>query len=254
MPPIGITQRGRPDARLPAADRRSPAGTPRRSAAPSRSPSRSRRPSRDRRGPHAGAAGPRAASPRAGRAAAPSAVALVEDEAGPLARRVGLVDDRVGEAAGPPDDRRRPVAQRDHLALAARLEARRHEEAGPRRRRSGGPWPDRTARRARRGPGARRPAPGTASARPASPLPRTMIRAPRASERRRGVGAARSKPFCGSSRPIIPRTGAGSAGSKPTRVRRSARQAALPAGRRPRSTAPRGRRPSPGPRASCRGR
>ena len=43
----------------------------------------------------------------------------------PAARRV---DDRVREAARPPDDRRRAVAQGDHLALAARLEPRRHQE------------------------------------------------------------------------------------------------------------------------------
>ena len=38
------------------------------------------------------------------------------------------VDDRVRQAAGPAHDGRRAVAQRDHLALAARLEARRHQE------------------------------------------------------------------------------------------------------------------------------
>lgn len=44
-----------------------------------------------------------------------------------------LVDDRVGEAADPVDDGRRAVAERDHLALSARLEAGRHrEEVGAR--------------------------------------------------------------------------------------------------------------------------
>src|SRR5215212_452363 len=39
-----------------------------------------------------------------------------------------LVDDAVGEPTGPPDDRWRPVAERDHLARAARLESGRHQE------------------------------------------------------------------------------------------------------------------------------
>src|SRR6185369_1661679 len=52
----------------------------------------------------------------------------VEREPGPLPRPRPLVDHAVGETAGPADDRRRAVAERDHLAGAARLEPRRHEE------------------------------------------------------------------------------------------------------------------------------
>ena len=37
------------------------------------------------------------------------------------------VEDRVGQSARPVHDRRRPVAQGDHLALPAWLETRRHQ-------------------------------------------------------------------------------------------------------------------------------
>ncbi len=43
--------------------------------------------------------------------------------------RVGIgIDDGVGQAAAGTHDRRRAVAHGDELALAARLEARRHQE------------------------------------------------------------------------------------------------------------------------------
>ena len=79
------------------------------------------------------------------------------------------------------DDRRRAVAQRDHLALPARLEARRHhEEVGagvdPARHRPVEPLDE-----ARPGAGAPRPARGTGPRGTAWPLPWTTSRAPRAS-------------------------------------------------------------------------
>src|SRR4051794_12778428 len=54
--------------------------------------------------------------------------AVAEAEPCPCARMARLVDDGVSEAADPMDDRRRPVAQRDHLALPARFESRGHRE------------------------------------------------------------------------------------------------------------------------------
>ncbi len=50
-----------------------------------------------------------------------------EDEAVAVRLRVG-VEDRVGQSAGPPHDGDRAVSQGDHLALAAGLEARGHQE------------------------------------------------------------------------------------------------------------------------------
>ena len=53
---------------------------------------------------------------------------MLEHEAGARAGVEVLVDDGVGQAARPVDDRRRAIAQGDHLALAARLEAAGHHE------------------------------------------------------------------------------------------------------------------------------
>ena len=110
---------------------------------------------------HAGPPRSRAAIAASAAVASAAAVAGPNAKPVPLPGRRELVDDGVGEAAGPPDDRRRPVAHRDHLALTARLEPRRHQEevgagvdpAGHRR--------GRTARAARPGPGAWRRATGS---------------------------------------------------------------------------------------------
>src|SRR5579859_3373626 len=55
-------------------------------------------------------------------------VCLVEYEAVAHTVCVGPLIHRIGQAAGAPHDRHRAVAQRDHLAQAAGLEARGHEE------------------------------------------------------------------------------------------------------------------------------
>ena len=94
-----------------------------------RSPSRSRPPSRGRAAPPKAARRPRASpSPPRTRRDRPATVAPSNAKPVPAPGWRRLVDDGVGEPARPVDDRRRPVAQRDHLALAARLEARRHHE------------------------------------------------------------------------------------------------------------------------------
>ena len=123
------------------------------------------------------------------------------------------------------DDRRRPVAQRDHLALAARLEARRHREqvrAGvdPARHRPVEPLDQRDPFRVGRGE-----RPERSGQRPDRRSPARPAGRPRSSS----AGAAsdsRSKPFCGSSRPIIPMTGP-SIG----RIEADPRQQVRPAGR-----------------------
>ena len=53
---------------------------------------------------------------------------MLEDEARAGAGVEVFVDDGVGQAAGPVDDRRGAVAQGDHLALAARFEPAGHDE------------------------------------------------------------------------------------------------------------------------------
>ena len=149
----------------------------------------------------------------------------VEHEAGPLPRPLVGVHDGVGQAARPPHDRGRAVAQRDHLALAAGLEAARHQEqvrAGvdaarhvpvealderDARRVGRGERPERV--RERRVPAALDDDPGARGEQAAAP------------------SASRSNPFCGSMRPIIPSTTRSSSGSKP-----DARQQVAP-GRRP---------------------
>ena len=239
----------------PGAGSRPPAGTPRRTAAPSPSPSRSRPPSRDRAGPPTAAPPRRAQRDRrlARRDQRRRRVARVEHEPGPRARVRRLVDDRVGQAAGPVDDRRRPVAQRDHLALPARLEPRRHrEEVGagvdPAGHRPVEPLDERdpVAGAPRRAPGTARPAPGRRC--PGRRAGR------RASSSAGAASASRSKPFCGSSRPIIPMTGAvvGRVEPEPRQQVGPAGRLAGPVGRA--STARRGPRRSPGPRPSCRAR
>ena len=97
---------------------------------PTRSASRSRPPCPGRAAPPSRAARARSGRGsgrrrRRGRGRSPS---NVKPGAGRSGRAVD-VDDRVAQAAGRADDRRRAVAQGDHLAGAARLEARRHEEA-----------------------------------------------------------------------------------------------------------------------------
>ena len=105
-----------------------PAGRPRGTSARSPCPSGSRRPCRDRRS----AAHARGLRAKGGRP--PDGLderrrrRVVEHEPGPRPRPLVRVDDRVREPAGPAHDRRRPVAQGDHLALPAGLEPRRHEE------------------------------------------------------------------------------------------------------------------------------
>ena len=103
--------------------------THRRSAAPSPvTQSKSTAIPRSSSPSHGGPPAARISHRRVARAEQPGHGRAFESETGPRPRVGRLVDDRVGEPAGPVDDRRRPVAQRDHLALATRLEARRHRE------------------------------------------------------------------------------------------------------------------------------
>ena len=219
-----------------------------------RRPSRSRRPSRGRAGRPSAAPAAAQRHRRVARRDQRLGRRARRSEAG--ARRPGarLVDDGVGEAAGPAHDRRRPVAQRDHLALAARLEARRHRGRRRRRRRSGGPSSrsNRSMSATRSGFGARR-ARGTGRRAPGRRCPGRRAGRPRSSSAG-AASASRSKPFCGSSRPII-------AEHRPVvvRVEPEPRQQVGPAGRLAgaivrASTARPGRRPSPDPRRRCRGR
>ena len=83
---------------------------------------------RSRRPSHAGPPRERRRTAASHAASSPATVAPVKLKPVPVARVGHLVDDRVGESADPMHDRRGPVAERDHLALAARLEARRHRE------------------------------------------------------------------------------------------------------------------------------
>ena len=149
LPSRARRQRCGPDGcrHSPALQIASRARTPRHSAAPNPSSSRSRPPSRGPAAPpRPGRPRAERRRPRAGREQRRPDVASSNTKPVPAPGLADLVDDRVGEAAGPMDDRRRPVAERDHLALAARLEARRHDERSRRRRRSGGPSRGRTAR------------------------------------------------------------------------------------------------------------
>ena len=107
-----------------------PVGTSPRRPAPSRAPRTSRRPSRGRRAAPSACGRGRANSgdrPLAGEAQGLRR-RVVEQEAGPVPGILVDVDDRVGQAARPARHGRRAVAHRDHLALAARLEPRRHQE------------------------------------------------------------------------------------------------------------------------------
>ena len=139
------------------------------------------------------------------------------------------VHDRVGQAARRAGRWRRAVAHRDHLALAARLEARRHqEEVGA------GVDPARATSRSKRSTIATRPGRAVAIAR-ASPSTRPGVAAPeghdpgaagrpaRVPRRRRGRSPSADR----AGRPPQG-SGAGSAGSRPRASQRSARQAALP--------------------------
>ena len=122
---------------------------------------------------------------------------VVEQEAGARSRVLvrGPRPCRPGRRSG--ERRRRAIAQRDHLALAARLEAGRHEEEVGSGVDAAGEVAVEALDPSRRSPrpgGGDRPHPR--ARRPASPLPRATIRAPAATS----AGAApatRSKPFWG---------------------------------------------------------
>ena len=138
--------------RGPSGGGRSPAGRRRGRPGPTSGASRSRPPCRGRGAPPRRPAGARSGERTGGRPRrGPSGVSPSKVKPVPVVGWAVDVDDGVAQAAGGAHDRRRAVAQRDHLAGAARLEARRHEEAVRRRRRSAARGRDRSARRARSG-------------------------------------------------------------------------------------------------------
>ena len=152
---------------------------------------------------------------------------VVEREPGrPLEVRAVVRDDGVREASRAPHDRRRPVGERVHLAEAARLEARRHDE---RVRARLDPVRERLVVPDERLEAARDGAPRGAASRPpqaGSPDPSITILTPR----RTSSGAdsrRRSNPFWSVSRPIAPTT------NPRVRRRRSPRAGRGPRGRRP---------------------
>ena len=184
---------------------------------------------------------------RAGRPRAAAFVVAARRRRSPC-RRPGRSSTSTTVSARPPvrmHDRRGAVAQGDHLALAARLEARRHDDTGPLRRRCAAPGPDRSASRTATDSGVRRGADPEDRPRSAG-SPDAQGHDPRARPASSSVAAPGQQ--VEALLRIQPADHAehrrrSSSGSKPSSASRARRQAALPS----RSAARVAARPEPCP-------
>ncbi len=144
-----------------------------------------------------------------------------EREPRPRTRRILDVDDGVGQPAGRAHDRRRPVAQRDHLALAGRFEARRHHEEIGAGVDPAGHRPIESFDECHAPAAPRRPVRAAGAAIDGSPLAWMTNRAPSATSDGAAL-ASRSKPFCGIEPPDRPEHGALVGGVEPDPVQQVA--------------------------------